>query len=195
MGQIPPTIVRYPQRPQSQLPTVAWLKLPNSAVFIQNDKSSQPLRQSFWWSKSKQIILWPVHEAEQNRTHWLGAELALQCCQEEECMVVSWLGTCVKGNTQGIGIYCIKMSFCSPISADSEEALREVCGREWACGLWNKIKEGIFERNWKEKGKLICWSVRSYKTPLEELLKKGLYLLWRGSKQFRPTILLPSLVF
>lgn len=59
--------------------------------------------------------------------------------------------------------------------------------------VWMKIKKGIFERNGEEKGKLICWYVRSHKTPLEEFLKKGLYLLWRASKQFRPTILLPSL--
>lgn len=36
---------------------------------------------------------------------------------------------------KGTGVYCCEMLFHSPVSADSEEVLREACGREGACGF------------------------------------------------------------
>lgn len=36
---------------------------------------------------------------------------------------------------EGIGVYCTEMLFHSPASADSQEVLREACGREGACGF------------------------------------------------------------
>lgn len=125
----------------------------------------------------------------QNRAIVLGAGLAVQCWQEEEWGVVTGLGTRAEGNTH----MCWgnrrllhrdvvpQPHFCR-LTGSPEGSLWKRRSLWILCG--RKAKYGIFERNWKEKGKLICCYVRSHKAPLEEFLKKRLCLLWRGSLQF-----------
>lgn len=77
-----------------------------------------------------------MHEAEQSHGAW---EQTWLCSADRKRNVWWSLGLAhmlgEHTRVKGTGVYCCEMLFHSPISADSEEVLREACGREGACGF------------------------------------------------------------
>lgn len=131
----PPTVKQTPKDPKGGCQFLpGWncqiLQFPSKSINLPTP-----------WAKllviQKQANPWLMQEAEQSHSAW---EQTWLCSADRKRNVWWSLGlahvlrgthTCVKG----MGFYCSEMLFHSPISADSEEVLREACGGKGACGF------------------------------------------------------------